>query len=204
MLHAAMPAPGPRLPRAPTAASSAGAGDSGHGGGELALPALRPAVRALIACVLGRPVDDPDVEDCAHEALARALEGKDRLRDGEPLRPWVLGIARHVALDALRRAKRDRRAAAPAGDEDDEVGSPVEVIADPTPGPEERAAGAERARRTQEALAQLAGPQREALLAFHVEGQSYQEIARRLGIPLGTVATWIARGRRSLAEALGE
>jgi RNA polymerase sigma-70 factor (ECF subfamily) len=166
--------------------------------------ALRPVVRALIACVLGRSANHPDVEDCTHEALARALEGRARLREGEPLRPWVLGIARHVALDALRRTRRRGRVEAAPGGEGDTAGSPLDVVQDPAPGPEDRAASAERARRVQVALDRLSGPQREALLAFHVEGQSYQDIARRLEIPLGTVATWIARGRRSLAEALGE
>ncbi|MCC6553245.1 MAG: RNA polymerase sigma factor [Polyangiaceae bacterium] len=164
--------------------------------------ALRPVIRATIACVLGEPADHPDVEDCAHEALARAIEGRARLREGEPLRPWVLGIARHVALDALRRRRRARRVEGAPAREDE--GAPAEQIEDPGPSPEERAASLERAQRLQGALARLTEPQREALLAFHVEGLNYQQIARRLEIPLGTVATWIARGRRSLAEALGE
>jgi RNA polymerase sigma-70 factor (ECF subfamily) len=37
---------------------------------------------------------------------------------------------------------------------------------------------------------------------FHVEGEGYQQIADRLGVPIGTVATWLSRGRRSLADAL--
>jgi len=214
MLHAAMNLSprgsegAPALPR-PLAGDRGGAPAEVEGQGELfeEAAALRPAVRALIACVLGRPFDHPDVEDCAHEALARAFEGRARLRDGEPLRPWVLGIARHVALDALRRKKRDRdrRVATHEGDDGGGAGgASIEAVEDPAPGPEERAASAEQGRRVQAALGLLAGPQREALVAFHVEGQSYQEISRRLGIPLGTVATWIARGRRSLAEALGE
>src|SRR5512144_2508137 len=70
--------------------------------------ALRPVVRAVIACVLGQRQDHPDVEDCTHETLRRALEGRERLREGEALRPWVLGIARHVAIDARRRQRRER------------------------------------------------------------------------------------------------
>ncbi len=54
------------------------------------------------------------------------------------------------------------------------------------------------------ALDGLAAPQREAMVLFHVEGEGYQRIAERLGVPIGTVATWLSRGRRSLAEALAE
>ncbi|MGK4001651.1 sigma-70 family RNA polymerase sigma factor [Sorangium sp. So ce1036] len=191
--------PSPQAPDGLPAASIAAVGASLD---EAA--ALRPVVRAAIACVLGERADHPDVEDCTHEALTRAFEGRGRLRDGEPLRPWVLGIARHVALDVLRRRRRTRRAEAlPPGGAGGQ-GEILEAVEDPAPGPEERAAQRERARRIDVALQKLAEPQRRALLAFHVEGLDYQQISRRLGVPLGTVATWIARGRRCLAEALGE
>lgn len=164
--------------------------------------ALLPVVRAVIACVLGEGRDHPDVEDGAHETLRRALEGRARLREGEALRPWVLGIARHVALDARRRRRRDRLRDEPATDDDAE--SAVDRLADPAPPPDERAASTERARRIATALDGLAAPQREAMLLFHVEGEAYQSIAQRMGVPLGTVATWLSRGRQSLAEALAD
>jgi RNA polymerase sigma-70 factor (ECF subfamily) len=50
----------------------------------------------------------------------------------------------------------------------------------------------------------LSEQQREAMILFHVEGQDYKQIAQLLGVPMGTVATWLARGRRALADALGE
>ena len=165
--------------------------------------ALRPVVRAVIACVLGERQDHPDVEDCTHETLRRALEGRARLREGEPIRPWILGIARHVAIDLRRRRRRERALGAPAP-VDGEVEAPVDRIADPGPTPDERAATTERANRVAAALEGLAAPQREAMLLFHVEGEGYQRIAERLGVPIGTVATWLSRGRRMLAEALGE
>jgi len=168
--------------------------------------ALRQIVVAVVACVLGERRDHPDVEDCTHEALSRAFEGRGRLREGEPLRPWVVGIARHVALDALRSRKRKRRVEARVDDAASDEMSPawVEWVPDPSPGPEERTASAERAARLERALATLPEEQRRALVMFHVEGLGYQEIVKRLGVPLGTVATWLARGRRLLAETVGE
>jgi RNA polymerase sigma factor (sigma-70 family) len=164
--------------------------------------ALRPVVRAVVACILGERVDHPDVEDSTHEALRRALEGQERLRDGEALRPWLLGIARHVAIDARRRRRRERRDdPAIEGDPSSEI---VERLIDPAPTPDERAVSTERSRLVAEALRGLSESQREALLLFHVEGQDYRQISARLGVPMGTVATWLARGRRALAEALAE
>jgi RNA polymerase sigma-70 factor (ECF subfamily) len=185
-----------------------------RGGEILALPggrdlsqetaALRPVVRAVIACVLGEGKDHPDVEDCTHETLRRALEGQGRLREGEALRPWVLGIARHVALDARRQRRRHRREAPAEGGEEAEMLAPLDRVVDPAPAPDERASATERARKVTEALKALPEAQREAMILFHVEGEGYGRIAERLSVPMGTVATWLARGRRVLAEALGE
>jgi len=168
---------------------------------------LRLVVRSVIANVLGVGRDHPDVEDCTHEALSRALAGKDRLRDGEPLRPWVIGIAKHVALDAKRaqRARREISASSLEGDNDESgAASLIDRFEDPAPGPEERAIGAETGRRLEEVMAKLSAEQRGAMMMFHVDGIGYQDIARRLGVPLGTVATWISRGRRAVADALNE
>lgn len=173
--------------------------------------ALRLVVASVVACVLGERRDHPDVEDCTHEALSRAFEGQSRLRPGEPLRPWVIGIARHVALDALRKKKRTRRVEAAEGaakgaanNESESAPSWLEWVPDPSPGPEERTASTERAARLSQALRSLPEEQQRALVMFHVEGVGYQDIGEKLGVPLGTVATWLARGRRLLAETVGE
>jgi RNA polymerase sigma-70 factor (ECF subfamily) len=168
------------------------------------MAALRPVVRAVIACVLGEPRSHPDVEDGTHETLRRALEGQSRLRDGEAVRPWLLGIARHVALDTRRSRKRDRRFVSDTADDDGETEAAVNRLIDPGPSPDERAASTERARQISTAMKGLSEQQREAMILFHVEGQDYKQIAQLLGVPMGTVATWLARGRRALADALGD
>jgi RNA polymerase sigma-70 factor (ECF subfamily) len=165
---------------------------------------LRPHVRAVVAAVLRVGRDHPDVDDCTHEALRRALEGRGRLRDGEPVRPWVTGIARHVALDALRARKRQReRTASPRPDADGAAPDPLEQLADDAPGAFESLVSAERRSALSRAVAALPEGQRRALTLFHIEGLQYQEIAERLGVPLGTVATWVMRARKTIAAAVG-
>jgi RNA polymerase sigma-70 factor (ECF subfamily) len=115
-----------------------------------------------------------------------------------------VGIARHVAIDTLRRKKRDRQWTIADRHDDDSDTPLLDRVADPTPGPEERASTTERAVLMEAALARLPAEQKQALMLFHLEGLKYQAIAARLGVPMGTVATWIARGRKAIAEALGE
>jgi RNA polymerase sigma-70 factor (ECF subfamily) len=143
----------------------------------------------------------PDVDDCVSETLRRALEGRERLREGEPLRPWLLGIARHVALDAVRARQRSaRRLAQPTSDDNDE--SLVERVADSGAPADERLDLARRAARVRAAMDRLPDDHRRALEMFHVEGRAYRDISAELGVPIGTVCTWISRARRAIAVSL--
>jgi RNA polymerase sigma-70 factor (ECF subfamily) len=162
---------------------------------------LRPLVRAVAACVLRERPDHADVEDCTNETLRRAFEAQSQARG--PMRPWVLGIARHVALDTLRARQRQRaRIAELADDAPSSTAAVVERLADPGAAADEQIELAERAARVRRVMRTLADGPRQALELFHLEGVPYAEIARRLGVPLGTVATWVTRGRRAMAEAL--
>ena len=162
---------------------------------------LRPLVRAVVACVLRERPDHADVEDCTSEALRRALEAQTEVRG--PVRPWVLGIARHVALDTLRARQKQRArnveipADAPASAPD-----VMDRLIDPGARADEQMEVAERAVHVRRVLLQLPEGPRRALQLFHMEGLSYQEVAARLEVPLGTVATWVTRGRKAMAEAL--
>jgi RNA polymerase sigma-70 factor (ECF subfamily) len=165
---------------------------------------LRPHVRAVVAAVMNVGRDHPDVDDCTNEALKRAIEGRDRLRPGEPLRPWVTGIARHVALDAMRARKRQRERTALARETEDGASvDPLDRVADPAPDAFQRLSDARRRDAVAAAMSALPDGQRKALTMFHMEGLQYQEIAARLGVPLGTVATWVMRARKSVAAAVG-
>ena len=165
--------------------------------------ALLPAVRAVIAAVLAVGREHPDVEDATSETMRRAVEGRGRVRDGDPVRPWLLGIARHVALDARRTRGRTVRRTPPepraSGDE-----SLLDRIPTHRPDPFEQVAQARRDARVRDALTRLPEGSRRALTLFHLEGLGYEEIGVRLGVPGGTVATWISRGRRALAGELAD
>jgi RNA polymerase sigma-70 factor (ECF subfamily) len=168
---------------------------------------LRPIVRGVIASIIRERIDHPDVEDCTNETLRRALEGHERLREGEAVRPWVVGIARHVALDALRSRKRARaRDAGGHGsvEEEGELAPLVERLPDPADDPFERVSKARRDAVVRTAIDGLPDGQRKALTLFHLEGLGYQEIAGRLDVPLGTVATWVMRGRKAVATAVAD
>lgn len=162
---------------------------------------LHPAVRITVASILRATPEHPDVEDVTHEAMQRAIEGRARLLEGQPLRPWMMGIARHVALDLLRSRKRARRREAPSAPTSED---PLALLPSPEPSPLRRAELSQDLKRVEAALATLENGPREALICFHLHGLGYREIAERLGVPAATVATWISRSRRRIAQCLPE
>ena len=186
-----------RTPSA-SAASDASGATAGHLS-EAEAVALRSDVLSVVAAVLAVGREHPDAQDAASEAMRRAVEGTARLHDGAAVRPWLLGIARHVALDARRaRGRTARRTAPDHGD----GSAALNHVPAPRADPLEQLADARRAARVRDALATLPEGPRRALTLFHLEGLAYEEITQRLGVPMGTVATWILRGRRALQGKL--
>ena len=166
---------------------------------------LRPLLRAVAASVLHVAPEHPDVEDAVSETMRRAIEGRSRLRAGEPLRAWIVGIVKHVALDAARsRTRALKRQASEAAPESESSRDLADRIPDSKPSPFERTARSQEIARLEAALAELPEKQREAVTAFFLDGMSYAEISAKLGVPVGTVATWILRGRKALAATLTE
>jgi len=166
---------------------------------------LRLVVRAVVSSILGAPPSHPDVDDATNETLRRAIEGRDRVRDGEPVRSWVVGIARNVARDVLRqRARTNKRAYHEPPSPPDSTRDVTERVPDSKPSPLDRAMRTEELARLVTALATLPDGQRRAIEMFHVEGKAYAEISAALGVPVGTVATWILRAREKLAGAMRE
>ena len=74
----------------------------------------------------------------------------------------------------------------------------------PVPWPENEASLREQLSRLDQALADLDEGPREAIVLFHIEEMSYRDIAAALEVPIGTVMTWLHRGRARLRRALGD
>jgi RNA polymerase sigma-70 factor (ECF subfamily) len=164
---------------------------------------LRPAVVRTVACILHAPADHEDVQDAANETMRRAFEKRDAA-EGE-LRPYAMGIARHVALDLIRAKKRERaRTADDAPPSSESSSSLIDRIPEDREPIDDAVSRTEALRNVRRALLSLDPGPRRAVELFHLEGKSYREISAALDVPVGTVATWVMRGRNSLLLAVGE
>ncbi|MEU6127434.1 sigma-70 family RNA polymerase sigma factor [Streptomyces sp. NPDC047123] len=133
-------------------------------------------------------------EDVAAEAWLEIARDLGRFRgDGAGFRGWTATIARHRALDHLRRRKTRPRDAVPAE-------SALEL-----PGPHSTSAAALEAISTERALeliATLPRDQAEAVLLRVVVGLDAPAAARVLGKRPGAVRTAAYRGLRALGERM--
>lgn len=149
-----------------------------------ALPQWRGLFRT--ACRLTRNVTD--AEDLVQETMLRAFRAFDRYEPGTNIRAWLYTILHRVHQDGLRRLRR-----APGFSE-----LPDEGPAVPPPQAALERGGEDLVR----ALEDLPEPFRTAVVLRDVEELRYEEIARALAIPVGTVMSRIHRGRAWLRERL--
>ena len=110
-----------------------------------------------------------------------------------PLRAFLLSVARHRAIDVLRREYAQEARAARAH------------TAPPPPStPEDGLLGASDVARVRTAIERLPAAEREAILVAFYGGCSYREAAARLGEPEGTVKSRIRSGLRRLRPDCAE
>jgi RNA polymerase sigma-70 factor (ECF subfamily) len=130
-------------------------------------------------------------EDIVQETLLQAWRHPEVLDpDRGPVRPWLLTVARRVAIDHYR-----ARQARPTEVGDDGL---VDLVTDD---------GVDQALDRwliADALATLAPAHREALLHTFYAGRTVTEAATVLGIPVGTVKSRVFYGLRALRLALEE
>ena len=138
--------------------------------------------------------DAYEAEEVVQEAFLRAVRHFGSLR-GVDGRAWLLSIVRNACFTQLRR----RRSGGERVEFDEEIHSQeVELSA-----PEADLANTIAAESVREGLSQLAPEFREVLVLRELEGLSYKEIAQVAGVPMGTVMSRLARGRKQLLLALG-
>lgn len=138
-----------------------------------------------------------DAEDLAQEAIVRAYEAFDRF-DGTNFKAWMLRIVTNLYINRYRQKRRGPNIGSldedpvlePAGEEEL---MPDRMLLDGIVGQE-----------VEQALTRLPAEFRMTVLLSDVEGLSYQEVADATDVPIGTVRSRLARGRKMLREQLAD
>lgn len=121
-------------------------------------------------------------EDAAQEVFLQVWKALPDFRGEASLSTWIYVITRNRCLTR----RKQIRAVAAAVPESRPSYRPVRSGAlDPAA-----------------LLAQLPPPYRQAVQLFYMEEKSYEEVSAMLGLPMGTVKTYLHRARKQMAESL--
>ncbi len=137
-------------------------------------------------------------DDLAQETFIKAYFALGRFDPRWPIYPWLRRIAVNASLNYLKVRGRERSL--------DEAPR-AERLADPRPAdsrPEVRLEQAEFEARFERSIASLPEEQRSVFVLKFYEGLSYEEIARTLDVPAGTVMSRLARARQKLKALLAD
>jgi RNA polymerase sigma-70 factor (ECF subfamily) len=125
-----------------------------------------------------------DAEDVVQEAFVRACGRWSHVRDYQVPEAWVRRVALNLAASGLRRARRRAALLVRLGPAAEVPALSVEAVA------------------LTRVLRKLPLRGRQVLVLHHAVGLSVQEIARELGVPVGTVTARLSRVRATLARLL--
>jgi len=145
-------------------------------------------VYAVVRGVLG---SSDDVDDVVQNVYIKIYRGLSGFRGDSKLSTWVYQIARNEAINATRKHRPDVK---PLEDYDLRASDAV------TPEAEYRRQ--EAGERISHAMGDLDENYRMALELRYMGERSYEEIAEIMGLPIGTVKTYIYRGKAQLKKVI--
>jgi RNA polymerase sigma factor (sigma-70 family) len=146
------------------------------------IPRLRRYARALVS-------DRASADDLVQDTLERAWSKLHLYRRGTDLRAWLFTVMHNVHVNKVRATRA------------------TDSLDDEMPELAQRAAQGDGlvVRDLDRSIALLPADQRSVLLLVTLEEMSYEEVARTLGIPMGTVMSRLSRAREKLrAMMLGQ
>ncbi len=137
-----------------------------------------------------------DAADVAQEAFLSAWRGLPSFRGDAGFSTWLYRLTSNAAIDHLRKVRRQRNEAS-LNDEALRLDA-----ADPAPTPQEQAESEGLREAVRWGLGELSPEHRRVLLLREYQELSYEEIADRLSVDLGTVKSRISRARSALRKIL--
>ncbi len=155
--------------------------------------------RLVFSLALNSVGDSATAEEITQDVFLRVWQRARQYRaDHGKVSTWLTSITRHRAIDQLR-----RRGSRP--EQHSVAWVEISPGAEPSVnGPEQSAALAIERARVRTAIAQLSKEQKQVLALAYFKGLTQSQIAKALGLPLGTVKTRIRLGMQKLREMLQE
>ena len=141
--------------------------------------------------------NEEDARDMAQEAFIRAFSSLTGFRGDSKFSVWLYRLTSNICIDFLRSRAKKRTVSMTWTDDAGELEIPDERFS-----PEEQFDRTSIRESVQRGLDSLSPQYREILVLREINGLSYEEIGRVLGIEEGTVKSRIFRARKKLCDFL--
>lgn len=145
-----------------------------------------------------RLVTKEDNEDLEQEVYIRVLKNADKYQEKGTFKSWVTTIAKNISKDYLKSATYKARENS-VTEEDDLI-----QIADKKVTPELRLIKNERQQKIIDAVNSLKPKFKEVVLMCEIYGYSYEDCAKQLNCPLGTVKSRLYNAKKELSLLLAD
>ncbi len=143
-----------------------------------------------------------DALELAQEAMLKIVTGLDSYQINRPFKPWLRQVVINTGINFLRRQSPGILSLDQEIDNGLTLGD--NLAADDRGNPQLRMEWLETRKMLEMAMQGLPREYRLVLTLRHQEGLSYQEIADLIGIPVGTVKTYLFRARNKLRVTLSD
>ena len=143
--------------------------------------------------------DRSSAENVALDAFTQLWQNAAGFNPGKAsVKTWLMAIVRYRSIDTIRKQRKESIRFIPSWDAD-----ALDSLPDPSDMEDEVQARDIR-RQVKEAVAGLPDDQKQPLAMAYFRGYSHSQIAKILGLPIGTVKTRIRAAMRQLRETLSE
>lgn len=160
-----------------------------------------PHIPAVTRFALSLTRDESDAEDLVQETYLRAFRAWSQFQPGTECRAWLFTICKHAHM---RTSKREQKVEAYEDAELEALAAAAVHAAAQSDGLEDVFSRTGVMEAIRAAVDALPDPFREVVVLVDLEEQTYEDAARVLEIPKGTVRSRLFRGRRMLQERLLE
>jgi RNA polymerase sigma-70 factor (ECF subfamily) len=134
--------------------------------------------------------NETQAEDVTQDIFVKVWKGLPGYHGGASLSTWIYTIARNACLTEIKRRNRHPTISLQEPE--------LETAADCIPALQSESPGAGAEMDVEMLLAKLPENYRRVITLFYLEQKAYEEVARLLGIPLGTVKTLLFRAKKEL------
>jgi RNA polymerase sigma factor (sigma-70 family) len=139
-----------------------------------------------------------DADDLTIEAFSKAFNNLKNYSADYAFSTWLFKIATNNCIDFIRKKRLQTTSLDQSSFSNEEGDAPTISVKDTNPDPEEAVIKEQRAARIRQVIEKLSPKYRQLIELRYFDELSYEEIAEKLDIPLGTVKAQLFRAKDML------